>query len=147
MDGPAARRAALVDRLAPPAWYHPAQGASLALVVASFATRNAPVITLALLLYVGALSALPRACRRATGVQFTGAIPPPARRVARALVGTAVAGVLVGGVAASYDSAALALAGAVVAFVLVQVLGRRFDAMLRAHLRHDPDVFLTIEQD
>ena len=147
VDGPAARRAALVDRLTPPGWYHPAQGGALALVVASFATRSAPVVTAALLLYLAALNVLPRACRRATGVWFTGEIPDRARRLARALVATAVGGILLGGVAASYESAALALAGAVVAYVLVQVLGRRFDAELRAHLRCDPEVFLTLEQD
>lgn len=146
MDGPAARRAALVDRLTAPAWYHPAQGGMLALPVASFGTSSSPVIAGALIAYLFALNLLPRACRRATGVWFTGVTPPRARRVGRALVATAVGGLLLGAVAASYGAAVLALVTALVAFGLVQVLGRRFDVTLREELRQDPEVALLIEE-
>lgn len=146
MTGPAARRAALVDRLATPSWYHPAQGGALALVVTAFGTRSSPVIAAALALYVVALNVLPRAYRRATGVWFVGTTPPSARRTARLLVVTAVGGLLFGAVAASFESLVMAVVGAVVAFALVQLLGRRFDRELRAALLQDPEAAFQIEE-
>ena len=146
MDGPAARRSALVDRLTPPRWYHPAQGGALALLVASFATGTPPLVVAALVTYLVALNHLPKAYRRATGVWLAGEPPPTTRRWARGLAATAFGAVFVGAVCLSNDAPVLALIVAGLAYALVQVLGRRFDTELRARLREDPDVFHLIEE-
>lgn len=146
MDGPTGRQTALVARLAPPRWYHPASGGALALLVASFATGLPAVVVAAVVGYVGALYVLPRACRRSTGVWYTGTVPPAPLRWSRRLTWTSVAAVLLGAVLGSTALAPAAAVVALAAYALVQVLGTRFDAELRAALLLDPEVAFKVEE-
>ena len=140
-------RADLVDRLVTPRWYHPVSGAALAVLVAAFATRTFAVVGMAGVLYTVTLFVLPRAYRRVVGVWVVGASPEGARRVGRLLARTCTATVLVGLLSlASPVLRLLAVVAAVVAYVAVQVLGRRFDEALREGLRHDPEVGFKIEE-
>ena len=146
MDGPTRRQSALVARLAPPRWYHPASGGALALLVASLATRLPAVVVAAVLVYVAALYVLPRAYRRSTGVWYTGVVPPEPLRWSRLLTWTSVGAVVAGAVLGSTPVAWAAVVVAVAAYVAVQRLGARFDAELRSALLLDPEVGFTIEE-
>ena len=131
-------RAGLADRLVTPRWYHPVQGGSLALLVASFATRRGAVVAGVVLLHLVTLYVLPRAYRRATGVWVDGPVPPRARRSARALGWTGAVGIGLGTLSTIGPLGPLALVAAAAVFVLTQVLGRRFDEDLREELRAGP---------
>lgn len=130
-------RAAVADRLITPWWYHPVFGLLLAGYVLGVSLGTTPVRLIVALLFMAACLALAVAYRKLTGVWVSGLdAGGRAGWWAKAL------GVFLGVVAGAgwavthwtdltwpaYCLAAVALAGGV-------VLGRRFDAALRAQLR------------
>lgn len=140
------QRGHLADRLVTPRWYHPVQGAALALVVASFATRLFAVVAAGVVLYGVVLVVLPHLYRRSTGVWVDAETPPQARRVARALGWTALAALVVAVVTAGVGLWPVPLVAAVAAYWRTQVLGARFDDALREELRADPEIGFKIEE-
>jgi hypothetical protein len=142
------RRDELAARLVTPRWYHPVAGLAIALVVASFATRNGFVVLAAAVLYVASLIALPRLYRRATGVWVSGVPHAATRTWGRRLGWSGAAGVLLGLVSSFRPFLwPLGAVAAVAVFVATQLLGKRFDAALRAELLADPDAVFRIEDD
>lgn len=138
-DGPTPGPRSAADRLATPWWYHPWLGVVLALLITSFAAASTPLLLTAVALCAASLYLLPRAYRRSTGVWLDGEVPPAARNQARALGRTCTGGVVLGLVVSGVGPLRpLAYVMALVVLVLVQVLGRRYDALLRSAVREDP---------
>jgi hypothetical protein len=126
----------LADRLITPWWYHPALGAMLALYVVAFAFGSTIVRAATLVLFLAGCALLARAYRRLTGVWVSGFDAGPARRWAYALGGT-IAALMLGGwlIAWLTDLVWPVWLAAAVLWVATVLLGRRFDAVLRADLR------------
>ena len=129
-------RTAAADLLVTPWWYHPLLGLAVAGFVLGYGLGNTVVRLTTAVFFVLACVGLSRAYRRLTGVWISGLEAGPAGRWAKA------AGALIGiiGITAwsvgAYTGARWAVYGlAAVALVATVVLGRRFDAALRAQLR------------
>jgi hypothetical protein len=129
-------RAAVADRLVTPWWYHPILGALIAGYVAGMGYGNTAVKLATVVLFLGGTAALANAYRRLTGVWISGLAAGRASRWATAL------GALIGVIAVAawmigdytdlrwpvWILAAAGLIGTI-------ILGRKFDAALRAQLR------------
>jgi hypothetical protein len=129
-------RAQLADRLITPVWYHPTLGLLAGGLIAIAELRNIGIFIAALLVYAVGCGVLVSSYRRLTGIWVSGMRRGPAGRISVQLIGTlyVIAGVAaVLGLALGLPGAFLA--GGVVAFVAVIVLGRRFDDALRRELR------------
>jgi hypothetical protein len=129
-------RAEMADRLLTPAWYHPCLGLLAAGVLVSAEAHSWWVFGSAMLVYAVGCGVLISSYRKITGIWVSGLRTGPAGRVSVLLLASLYA---VAGLAALLDlglgvRGAFA-AGGVAAFVLVVVLGRRFDEALRAELR------------
>ncbi|WP_033338749.1 hypothetical protein [Catenuloplanes japonicus] len=130
-------RSAVADRLITPWWYHPALGTALAVYVVGLSLGNTAVRLATVAVFVAFCVVLTRTYRRMTGVWVSGA---DAKGVAGrwatamgAMVGViAIAGWLIGAYT-DLDWPVWCLAVVVLAGTIV--LGRRFDAALRAQLR------------
>jgi len=128
----------LADRLITPVWYHPTLGLLAGGLIAIAELRNLAVFIAALLVYAVGCGVLVSSYRRLTGVWVSGMRRGRAGRISIQLVGTLY---VIAGLAALLGLAAgvpgAFLAGGVVAFVAVVVLGRRFDDALRRELRDE----------
>jgi len=128
----------LADRLITPVWYHPTLGLLAGGLIAIAELRNLAVFIAALLVYAVGCGVLVSSYRRLTGVWVSGMRRGPAGRISIQLVGTLY---VIAGLAALLGLAAgvpgAFLAGGVVAFVAVVLLGRRFDDALRRELRDE----------
>ncbi|MGW2151018.1 hypothetical protein ACWCOT_42395 [Nonomuraea bangladeshensis] len=129
-------RAALADRLTAPWWYQPSYGLLLAGCVLAFGFGGTAVRIGSVMLLLAGCAALIHAYRRRTGFWVSGFDAGPAGR----WIGAA------GAVTVLAVAAAPALAApagprwpvwclAVAAFAAIMILGRRFEAALRAQLR------------
>lgn len=129
-------REQLADRLVTPVWYHPTLGLLAGGLIASAELDDLALFLAALLVYAVGCGVLVSSYRRLTGVWVSGMRRGPAGRISVLLVGTLY---VIAGVAALLGLAlgvpGAFLAGGVVAFVAVVVLGRRFDEALRRELR------------
>jgi hypothetical protein len=123
------------DRPVTPLWYHPTLGLLAGGLLASAETRNLAVFLSALLVYAVGSAVLVSSYRKLAGTWVSGAPRGPAGRISVVLM---LALYAVAGLAAVLDLG-LGLRGTfvvagVAAFALVVVLGRRFDAALRAQI-------------
>ncbi|WP_430782505.1 hypothetical protein [Actinoplanes sp. G11-F43] len=129
-------RSAVADRLVTPVWYHPLLGLALAGYVIAIGLDNTVVALAGGVLFVLAATGLANKYRQMTGIQVTG--PGTGRASRWAIAMGAMIGVvlLTAWATGRYTEswwqipvlAAIAFAGTV-------VLGRRYDAALRAQLR------------
>jgi hypothetical protein len=129
-------RAQLADRLITPVWYHPTLGLLAGGLIAIGELKNIAVFVAALLVYAVGSGVLVSSYRRLTGIWVSGMRRDRVGRISLQLIGTlyVIAGsAAVLGLAVGVPGAFLA--GGVVAFVAVVVLGRRFDDALRRELR------------
>ncbi|MEW9528287.1 hypothetical protein [Microbispora sp. NPDC049125] len=129
-------RAAVADRLITPWWYHPILGLLIAGYLLALGLGDTVVKIAGVVLFAAGSAALGSAYRRLTGVWVSGFQAGPAGRWAGALGGlaglAAVASLAIGALTdLRWPVWCLALAG----FAAGIVLGRRFDAALRAQLR------------
>jgi hypothetical protein len=131
-----ASRAEVADRLITPWWYHPALGLLVAGVVAAPAARSLVVLYGAPLLCALGCAVLATVYSRMTGVWINGFNAGRASRWAVALgVVNAGAIVLGGAVTMAFDWWPVPLVLAVLVVPVTVVLGRQFDAAIRAELR------------
>lgn len=131
-----ATRSSAADRLVTPWWYHPALGALTSAYLVGYAFGDTLVRLVVLAGFLVALGLLAASYRRLTGVWVSG------HRAGRATVWAVAMGVLAMALVAAalllYSTTGLewpVWACAAVVFVSVVVLGRAFDAKLRAELR------------
>jgi hypothetical protein len=130
-------RAQMADRLVTPGWYHPTLGLLAGGLIASAELHNISLFLAALLVYGVGCGVLVSSYRRLTGLWVSGLRRHgPAGRVSLLLVGVLY---VIAGVAAllglGLGLPGAFVAGGVLAFVAVVVLGRRFDEALRRELR------------
>ncbi|PZG37440.1 hypothetical protein C1I98_25455 [Spongiactinospora gelatinilytica] len=129
-------RAALADRLVIPWWYHTALGLLLAGCVLVIGLGHTAVRIGGIVLLLVGCAALTEVYRRLTGVWVSGGhAGPPGRWVGAMGVVTLSAIVAAFGIVAWTGQRwpVWCLAGAV--FAAIVVMGRRFAAALRAHLK------------
>lgn len=130
-----ARRAA-ADRLVTPWWYHPAMGVLFAIYTVAVALGETLVMLGGILIFFGGLWLLMNAYRRTTGVWMWGyqeSAATPLAYAMGAIAGVGVAGALI---LSSLDVAdGWVYAIAVGLGVMLVVVGRRYDQVLRADLR------------
>jgi hypothetical protein len=130
-------RSAMADRLVTPWWYHPALGLLYAgLVLAWGLLDDGKARLLVAIPFFAGLAGLVVLYRRLTGVWVNGHEAGPAARWAWAmgiLYGVVLLAAHFGGRAGLGAEVLIALSAAVVAATIV--VGRRFDAAYRAHLR------------
>jgi uncharacterized membrane protein len=131
-------RAALAERLIPPRWYYPALGAMAGGFIATLALPAGSWITVAIWLALGFGVGgwlLPRAYRKATGFSVT---RPPGARSLRWLIALVLVALAFGAAGGALKDVwgwvGPVLAG-VVAVPVITVIGRRYDAALRADVR------------
>jgi len=131
-----ASRAEMADRLVTPAWYHPALGLLAGGVLVSAESHRWWVFTCAALVYAVGCGVLVSSYRKLTGIWVGGLRRGPAGRISMQLM---IALYAVAGLDALLDlglgQRGAFVVGGLAAFVLVVVLGRRFDEALRAELR------------
>ena len=129
-------RSQLADRLVTPGWYHPAFALLGATAVLGYGTGSRVLGALGVVVFTAGAGVLIGAYRRLTGVWVSGHRAGPAKRYA-------VAGGLVLGIGMLASLGARAQTGgllpsallAVAVAVLLVLLGRRYDVVLRADLR------------
>jgi hypothetical protein len=130
-------RAAMADRLVTPWWYHPALGLLYAgLVLAWGLLDDGKARLLVAIPFFAGLAGLVVLYRRLTGVWVNGNEAGPAARWAWAmgiLYGVVLLIAYFGGRAGLGSAVLLGLSTAVLAATVL--IGRRFDAAYRAHLR------------
>ncbi|MEU4690099.1 hypothetical protein [Actinoplanes sp. NPDC023714] len=129
-------RAAVADRLVTPWWYHPVLGLAAAGYVVGYSFGGTVVRLVTVVLFVGVAFALVSAYKRKTGVWVSGLNAGRASRWAIAMgvvLGVVAVAGLVVGMYTDLRWPVWCLAG--VTFVATVLLGRRFDAALRAQLR------------
>jgi hypothetical protein len=129
-------RANLADRLITPWWYHPVLGLLFGAYVVAVGLGNTVLRSLAVVLFVLCCTLLMQVYRRMTGVWVNSTMPGPARRWAVAMgviCGVVVAGGIMIGLFADVPWVVWSL-GALAGVVIV-VLGRHYDTVLRAQLR------------
>jgi putative Mn2+ efflux pump MntP len=129
-------RSAVADRLITPWWYHPALGLALAAYVIGLSYGNTLTRIGVVLLFLGFCAILAHVYRRMTGVWVSGLSAGRASRWATAL-GTLLAVIVGAGmlIGTFTDARRPVWALAALGFIATVVLGRRFDAALRAQLR------------
>jgi hypothetical protein len=119
-----------------PFWYHPTLALLAGGVIASAELDDLAVFLSALLVYGVGAGVLVSSYRRLTGVWVGGLLRGPAGRVSVLLVGTVY---VIAGLSALFGLAVgvpgAFVVGGAAAFVVVVVLGRRFDEALRRELR------------
>jgi len=129
-------RADLANRLITPWWYHPVLGLLFGAYVVVEGLGNTIVRALAIVLFVFCCWLLMSAYRRLTGVWVNSTLPGPARRWAVGLgiiAGLIVAGCIMVGQFANVPWVVWSLGA--LACVIIVVLGRHYDNVLRAQLR------------
>ncbi|TQS41889.1 hypothetical protein [Cryptosporangium phraense] len=129
-------RAAVADRLVTPWWYHPALGALVAFDVVMMSFGNIVLMCVGCVVFLALCVVLANAYRRMTGVWVSGFEAGRAGRWAGALGALVGVSLAASWVLGSYtDLRWVAWLIAAVDVVATIVLGRRFDAALRAQLR------------
>ncbi|MEV4349663.1 hypothetical protein AB0J83_34830 [Actinoplanes sp. NPDC049596] len=129
-------RSSLADRLVTPVWYHPALGLALAADVVAISLGNTGVKLAGGVLFVLAALWLANTYRQQTGILVTGPGTGRARRWAFAMGALIGAVLLTAWATGEYAEARWPIPVlAVIAFAGIVVLGRRYDAALRAQLR------------
>lgn len=136
LDAIGRARADVADKLITPWWYHPVLGLLAAGFVLLYAFGNVIALIAGIALYFAGIGFLIASYRKMTGLQVNGLRPGKASRWAWGLVGLFVAGTLAGVVFARFFEVSWpAWLAAGVLFTAVIVLGRGYDAALRAELR------------
>jgi MFS family permease len=129
-------QAAAADRLTTPWWYHPALGALVALLVLACGSGRYWLQAVAMIFFAIGTSALVAAYRSSTGMWISGHRAGRASRWAYAMGGLVAVCLIFSFLTAQAGGARwFTWLLALVAFVATIVLGRRFDAELRAQLR------------
>ena len=129
-------RADLADRLVTPWWYHPVLGLLFGAYVVVVGLANTILRSLAVVFFLFFAWLLMSAYRRMTGVWVNSTMPGPARRWAIAM--GLISGVIVAGgimVGQFADAPWVVWSLGALACVVIMVLGRRYDTVLRAQLR------------
>ncbi|PZE82166.1 hypothetical protein [Curtobacterium sp. MCBD17_032] len=132
-----ATRASVADRLVTPWWYHPTLGLLVAAYLVGYAVGDTIVRMTVLVAFFVGIGVLTTVYRRRTGVWVSGHRAGAATRWAVAMGVAAVVLVLTAlGVHAATDLLWPVWVCAAIVFVVIVVLGRRFDARLRSELRN-----------
>ncbi|ALE06783.1 hypothetical protein AL755_17165 [Arthrobacter sp. ERGS1:01] len=132
-------RSAAADRLVTPWWYHPVLGLLVAGFVLVYALGNLVVIVAGIVVYFVGLGMLMAAYKNKTGIWVSGFRAGAATPLALVLVGLYLACMIIAILLARLASLDwVAWVAAPVLFIATVVVGRRFDAALRAQLREQP---------
>jgi hypothetical protein len=127
--------AAAADRLVTPWWYHPSLGALSAVLVLAYGSDRRWALPLGIVVFFAGAALLVSSYRRLTGMWISGTRPGGARRYAYALGALLGACLLTAFWAGRAGLAWPTWVAAVAVLLGTIVIGRRFDAVLRADLR------------